>query len=967
MKFKGIFLAAILCICGNLLAYSGDGDGSEESPYQIGNALDWQELMATPDDWGSYFILTTDIDLAEMTVTPVGNSNFRFYGIFDGGGHKISNVVIDMPGDNYVGLFGNVGSYGTISNLGVDNITVTGNYYVGGLAGYTYDGIITGCYATGTINGYSLVGGLVGYSNFGWLSACYAKADVAGDSTVGGLVGGDYDSSIADCFAAGQVRGYMEIGGLAGWSWKASHTTAACFWDIDTNGTNYGVGNVDPDPAGVMGKTTAEMKIDSTFTDAGWDFDENDGDAADWKMLPNDYPHLQWEVFSNVNGQGTETNPYLISSIDDFLLFANKANAGQYWAAGVYTRLEADLNFQGVSLTSIGGSYDDGQGNYTDVPFEGNFEGNHHIIFGATLVQEDQGYIGLFGMVGTHGVISRLGVENVTATGLYNVGGLAGSNKGTIRFCYTTGQIAGEDNAGGLAGYSYAGTITSCYSKCSVSGTYSTGGLVGHNVDGSIAESYSTGLVSGIYDKGGLIGYNLDGMVSSCFWDTNTSNQPTSMGGEGRTTAQMKTLSTFTIAGWDFDAIWFMPNNDYPRLWWEPRYSAGQGTSDNPFQISSTDDWLELTSIPGDWNKHFILTADLDFTGVNALTPVAPDTIASTDYQFEGIRFTGSMNGQGHTLHNAVIYQPNHDFVGLFGSIGVDGRVENLNLEDISVTGRLSVGALTGENYTGTIIHCTTHGTVNGSYWHCGGLVGESNGGLISKCSAKGTVNGTNWVGGLVGYHHNNGTINACSAAAEVNGTSIVGGLAGFEEDWNSYIRESYATGTVTATTTQAGGLVGRLQSGFIQQSYSTGDVFCPSNAGALLGYNTPGSGYLSDLFWNTETCHLAVGVGGGSSAGVTGQNTDQMKTLSTFPWDFTTVWSICEQTNYPRLQWQIPLGDFACPDGVSVEDLQYFATQWLKDDCAVFNQCEGTDLDNSDNVDLADFVIFANQWMREF
>ena len=86
--------------------------------------------------------------------------------------------------------------------------------------------------------------------------------------------------------------------------------------------------------------TTANMKTLTTFTDAGWDFTESDGDAADWKMLPNDYPHLQWEVFSNVNGQGTETNPYLISSVDDFLQFANKANAAKYWAVGVYTRLE---------------------------------------------------------------------------------------------------------------------------------------------------------------------------------------------------------------------------------------------------------------------------------------------------------------------------------------------------------------------------------------------------------------------------------------------------------------------------------------------------------------------------------------------------------------------------------------------------------------------------------------------------
>jgi len=648
-------------------------------------------------------------------------------------------------------------------------------------------------------------------------------------------VGSDYDSSIADCFAVGLVNGNSEVGGLMGWSWKASHTTTACFWDIEISETTDGVGGMDPDPAGIMGRTTAEMMVEATFTDAGWDFDENDGDAADWQMWADDYPHLSWEVFSTINGQGTEMDPYLISSVNDFLQFSNKANAAKYWASGVYIRLETDLDLQAIELRPIGGSYDDGQGNYEEIPFEGNFEGNHHIIFNAALGQAGQGYVGLFGIVGTHGTISRLGIKNVTATGEVCVGGLAGSNKGTIRFCYTTGQITGTHQAGGLAGYMYAGTIIACYSHCSVSGTWSTGGLVGHNVEGSIADSYSTGLVSSSYFKGGLLGYNLDGTVSSCFWDMNTSNQTTSMGGEGRTTAEMKMLSTFIIAGWDFDGTWFIPNNDYPRLWWEPRYSAGQGTSDDPYQISSINDWQELTTIPGDWDKHFIVTADLDFSGM-VLTPVAPDTVASMDYLFEGIRFTGSLNGQGHTLRNVEINQPDQDYVGLFGSIGVDGRVENLNLEDIRVTGRLSVGALAGENYAGTIIHCRTNGTVNGSYWHCGGLVGDSNGGSISKCSVKGTINGTNWVGGLAGYHHNNGTINSCSAAAEVNGTSIVGGLAGLVQDWESYVKDSYATGTVTATTTQAGGLVGRLQFGFIQQCYSTGDVVCPANAGGVVG-----------------------------------------------------------------------------------------------------------------------------------
>lgn len=942
--------------------YSG-GEGTPEMPYQISSAADWQELTTTPEDWGEYFILTQDIDLAGITVVPVGNGGDGFYGIFDGNGHTISNAVINLPDDDYVGLFGRVSSYGTISRLGVKDITVTGYYYVGGLAGYAYDGIISGCYATGTVHGDCLVGGLVGYSNFGSILACYARVDVAGDSTIGGLVGSDYNSSIADCFAVGLASGNSEVGGLMGWSWKESHTTTACFWDIEISGTTDGVGGMDPDPAGVMGRTTAEMMAEAMFTDAGWDFEANDGDAADWQMRADDYPHLSWEVFMAINGQGTETDPYQISSVNDFLEFADKANAAKYWAVGVYIRLESDLNLQGIDFEPIGGSYDDGQGNYEDLYFEGNFDGNGHRIFNATLGQAGQGYIGLFGLVGIQGVISKLGVENVTAIGEYHVGGLVGSNSGTIRFCYTTGQITGFSNAGGLAGYSYNGTITSCYSRCSVSGTYSTGGLVGHNVENSISDSYSTGLVSGSYFKGGLLGYNLDGTVSSCFWDMDTSNQPTSAGGEGRTTAQMKTLATFTIAGWDFDATWFIPNTNYPRLWWEPRYSAGQGTSDDPYQISSPGDWQELTTIPGDWDKHFIVTADLDFSGM-VLTPVAPDTLASTDYQFEGTPFTGVVDGQGHTLRHIVMSQPDEDFVGLFGAIGAGGRVENLRLEAISVHGRLSVGALAGLNQ-GTIAGCRSDGVVQSDYYHCGGLVGDNNGGVISMSQVKGTVLGNFWVGGLAGYHHNGGTIQSCYAGAEVRGTSYLGGLAGFAEDWGTTVVDCYATGDVTGSTTSAGGLVGYLRFGFVWQCYSTGDVACPANAGGVLGYNISGSGFLSDLFWDIQTCHASAGVGGGDAGGVAGKTTAQMKSASTYPWNFTEIWAICDGMNYPRLQWQRLAGDFACPDGVAVEDLQHLAGQWLAMDCGLLNDCGGADMDISGQVDMADFVLFAGQWME--
>jgi hypothetical protein len=116
-----------------------------------------------------------------------------------------------------------------------------------------------------------------------------------------------------------------------------------------------------------------------------------------------------------------------------------------------------------------------------------------------------------------------------------------------------------------------------CYSNGTVIGGEDTGGLIGDN-GGSARFCYSTGLVSGDKNVGGLVGRNDYGRTTSSFWDIETSDQVTSAGGTGKTTAEMQTAGTFIDAGWDFvdetangraDIWWILEGQDYPRLWWE--------------------------------------------------------------------------------------------------------------------------------------------------------------------------------------------------------------------------------------------------------------------------------------------------------------------------------------------------------------------------------------------------------------
>jgi hypothetical protein len=161
----------------------------------------------------------------------------------------------------------------------------------------------------------------------------------------------------------------------------------------------------------------------------------------------------------------------------------------------------------------------------------------------------------------------------VASDGIANaIGGLVGSNYGTITKSYSAGSVsaAGEGRVymlGGLVGQNMiSGPIADCYSTSSVSSigwSQLLGGLVGENSDeGTITDCYSTGPVSAIgttHDIGGLVGGGY-AMTMTSFWNTETSGQATSGGGTGITTAQMKTLSTFADppASWDFADTWHM-------------------------------------------------------------------------------------------------------------------------------------------------------------------------------------------------------------------------------------------------------------------------------------------------------------------------------------------------------------------------------------------------------------------------
>ena len=293
-------------------------------------------------------------------------------------------------------------------------------------------------------------------------------------------------------------------------------------------------------------------------------------------------------------------------------------------------------------------------------------------------------------------------------------------------------------------------------------------------------------------------------------------------------------------------------------------YSGGSGEPNDPFQIATAEDLNDIGNYEDHWDKHFILTADIDVQGF---------TLSPIGYSAQHC-FTGVFDGNDYVIRNMEMNMPASDYVGLFGYLGRVGQIKNLGVEATSIFGASYVGGLVGFSDDGTIINCYSSSLVSGD-GAVGGLVGENFYGTIVNCHSSGSVNGTGpEVGGLVGDNYYGTAIN-CYSSNPVSGTgSYVGGLAGRNR---GTIINCYSIGSVSGTGSYVGGLVGK--------NLET----------------------VSGSFWDVNTS------GWKTSSGGTGKTTIQMQDIHTFldsGWDFVketangtcSFWLMPESEGYPIL-----------------------------------------------------------------
>jgi|GEM_PF-2812800 len=322
-------------------------------------------------------------------------------------------------------------------------------------------------------------------------------------------------------------------------------------------------------------------------------------------------------------------------------------------------------------------------------------------------------------------------------------------------------------------------------------------------------------------------------------------------------------------------------------------FSGGDGSAETPYEIENVS---QLQCIEEDLGAHYELVSDVDASATSKWNDGKGfEPIGSTAEPF-----TGSFDGNQSTISGLSINRPQADEIGLFGHVGVDGKVRNATLESAEVTGRDEVGGLVGANH-GDIAQVNVDETdVNGTDI-VGGLVGENHNGTIARSESTSAVIGTTAVGGLVGTHAGSEAhIQDSYATGNVAGNEA-GGLVGVSTD--GIITQTYATGNVTGDAA-IGGLVGNV-SGYpavVNQSYAAGNVTGDSDTGGRIGKTGRGP-TIETSYWDTET----TGQEATNQYGVsTGELTGYSALTHVDELDFDEVWSIGSangQVSYPTLR----------------------------------------------------------------
>lgn len=726
------------------------------------------------------------------------------------------------------------------TNVRVDGKSAAFNAYTGGIVGMAQYGMaLHDCYSLGDVSGGNNSGGIAGKVDKNTaesciIQRCYSVGSIRGNNA-GGIAQSVDGAIVENCFALSPSVSHSSI--------ESDATGRVVGEDKGKLSENYAYSGM-KDGAGSdtsWSEEGAEKKNGADIASAelydkmnyGIYIDENGWIRATYTTLPTltttagtqdntRPPHLN-SAYNFGGGDGEEETPYEIETEAHLRALATLVNAGNTTYNSKHYKLINNITLHG-EWTPIGTS---------SSAFKGDFDGNHKIIDGLTVIGTGTTLynVGLFGCTG-QATIHDLGLTNVNINNSWgdNMGALIGGAGSTtkVEHCFAQGSIKGNNNIGGLVGYiglNASLTIKDCWAAVDCTGYQYVAGILGKvdSIDTStIKNCYTTGNIEATAEPyayaAGIACVNSGNTISiqNCYAlnpsvKSNTANRIVN-GGTSNVLSQIYAYADMQGTGWatsgsngsdivaanitntmftfgfNDENIWQKATDtalpqlkDFDQvLTARPLYLAvdsskyfagGTGKVGDPYTIADEDQLRNLAALVNAGNRTF---AEAQYKLTANITLTGDWTPIG---YYESHAFKGVFDGDKHTISNVRVQTADDNPAGLFG-----------------YTTRVEYGQTTICNLG--VLNADIHSTGNS-----GALVGDLHDTNVDKCFSTGYVQGGSNAGELIGNVENDKdyiTITNCYSTADVTAVTIAGGLTGY--NMCNTIANCYATGAVEST-----------------------------------------------------------------------------------------------------------------------------------------------------------------------